>query len=236
MLRVRIFNLGWVFLASKVSSDTKFIGRLWTVLPKNLRDLWPKEKLKVYQISGNLVHRELRNRVSNATFEEKNANPNYKSGLWPWFLTPRVSGREGGTGDWDAEKWPRAEMPLRQMYKLDEKQESWCWRQRSPSFLLPRDEFQGRGLPLRTSAKISDFLTPSPLVCKFTQPSLLRLLTVSAFEGTPSPLSADVLNGSPRRVLNKARAILSGSASIPVRCLTVLSVLTTLVENNTERW
>ena len=36
-----------------------------------------------------------------------------------------------------------------------------------------------------TSAKVSDFLTP--LVRKFTQPPLLRLLTMSAFEGTPLP-------------------------------------------------
>ena len=44
----------------------------------------------------------------------------------------------------------------------------------------------GRGwLLFRTSAKISDFLTPSPLVRKFTQPPLLRLLTMSAFEGDP---------------------------------------------------
>ena len=42
-----------------------------------------------------------------------------------------------------------------------------------------------RGLPSRTSAKISDFLTPSPLVRIFTQPLSLRLLTMSAFEGTP---------------------------------------------------
>ena len=47
------------------------------------------------------------------------------------------------------------------------------------------------------SAKFSDFSTP--LVRKFTQPPLLRLLTMSAFEGSPSPLSADVINGSPRR-------------------------------------
>ena len=49
-----------------------------------------------------------------------------------------------------------------------------------------------------TSAKISDFLPPTP-VRKFTQPPLLRLLTMSAFEGTPSPppFSADVINGSP---------------------------------------
>ena len=46
-----------------------------------------------------------------------------------------------------------------------------------------------RGLPFRTSAKISDFLTPSPLVCKFTQPPLLRLIMMSAFEGIPFPPS-----------------------------------------------
>ena len=55
-----------------------------------------------------------------------------------------------------------------------------------------------RGHTHMTSAEFSDFLTPSPLVCKFTQLSLLRLLTKSAFERTPpSPLSEDVLNGSP---------------------------------------
>ena len=46
------------------------------------------------------------------------------------------------------------------------------------------------------SAKISDFFTPT-LVRKFTQTPLLRLLTMSAFEGTCTPLSADVINGSP---------------------------------------
>ena len=52
------------------------------------------------------------------------------------------------------------------------------------------------GLPYRTFAKFSDFLPP--LIRKFTQLPLLRLLTMSAFEGTPpSPLSADVINGSP---------------------------------------
>ena len=54
-----------------------------------------------------------------------------------------------------------------------------------------------RGLSLMTAAKISDILNSSPLVRKFTHPPLLRLLTMSAFEGTPSPLSADVINGSP---------------------------------------
>ena len=55
------------------------------------------------------------------------------------------------------------------------------------------------GLPCMTSAKFSDSLTPP--VRKFTQPPLLRLLTMSAFEGTPSPLSVDVINGSPPRNL-----------------------------------
>ena len=47
--------------------------------------------------------------------------------------------------------------------------------------------FACRGLSLMTSAKISDFLTPSPLDRKFTQPPLLRLLNMSAFEGNPLP-------------------------------------------------
>ena len=38
------------------------------------------------------------------------------------------------------------------------------------------------------SAKFSDFLTPSPHVCFFTQPPLLSFLTASAFEVPPSPL------------------------------------------------
>ena len=48
------------------------------------------------------------------------------------------------------------------------------------------------------SAKISNFLTHSPLVGKFTQPLLLRLLTMYVFFWRyPLPLSADVINGSP---------------------------------------
>ena len=43
----------------------RLIGRLWTDVAKFLGDLWPRVKLKVYQISANLIHRELRN----ATFE-----------------------------------------------------------------------------------------------------------------------------------------------------------------------
>ena len=46
-----------------------------------------------------------------------------------------------------------------------------------------------RGHPLMMSAKFLDYLTPSPLVRKFTQPHLLGLLTMSAFEGTPLPPS-----------------------------------------------
>ena len=38
-----------------------------------------------------------------------------------------------------------------------------------------------------TSAKFSDFLTPSPLVRKSMQPPLLSFITLSAFEGTPLP-------------------------------------------------
>ena len=39
----------------------RLIGRLWTDVAKFLGDLWPRVKLKVYQISANLIHRELRN-------------------------------------------------------------------------------------------------------------------------------------------------------------------------------
>ena len=45
-----------------------------------------------------------------------------------------------------------------------------------------------RGLPFRTSAKnLVLFTPPPPPFCKFTQPPFLRLLTMSAFEGTPPP-------------------------------------------------
>ena len=37
------------------------------------------------------------------------------------------------------------------------------------------------------------FGPPPPLVRKFTQPPLLSFITLSAFEGTPLPLSADVI-------------------------------------------
>ena len=39
------------------------------------------------------------------------------------------------------------------------------------------------------SPKINDFLTPPPLVRKFTRPPLLIFITLSAFEGTPLPPS-----------------------------------------------
>ena len=48
---------------------------------------------------------------------------------------------------------------------------------------LSRSSF--RELPYMMSAKFSEFLIPSPLVRKFMQPPLLRLLTMSAFKGTP---------------------------------------------------
>ena len=47
------------------------------------------------------------------------------------------------------------------------------------------------------------FLTGPPPVRKLTQPPLLRLLTMSAFECTPSSLSADVIFGSPPRGLGR---------------------------------
>ena len=60
------------------------------------------------------------------------------------------------------------------------------------------------------SATFSDFLTP-PLVRKFTRPPLLRLLTMSAFEGTPlTPLSANVINGSPLKKHNVIKAVYEG--------------------------
>ena len=72
------------------------------------------------------------------------------------------------------------------------------------------DGWKGRvvlgGFHLGRPQKFQKFLLPPhPLVRKFTQPPLLRLLIMSAFEGTLPPLlSADVLNGSPQGVHYKA--------------------------------
>ena len=52
-------------------------------------------------------------------------------------------------------------------------------------------------------------MTPSPLVHKFMQPPLLRLLTMSAFEGIPLPLSAYVINGSAlRQIVTSVRQLI----------------------------
>ena len=53
------------------------------------------------------------------------------------------------------------------------------------TFVIRFNSFCVWGLPFMTS-----------LNRKFTQPPFLRLLTMSAFDGTPT-LGADVLNGSP---------------------------------------
>ena len=94
-----------------------------------------------------------------------------------------------------------------------------------------------KGLPYMTSAKISDFFTPSPLVRKFTQPPLLRLLTMSAFEGTPSPLSADVIHGSPLALTQNSTIILhrllqfdsKKNLAILTSVLTMLTIIPPLV-------
>ena len=63
--------------------------------------------------------------------------------------------------------------------------------------------------PYMTSAKFSDFLTPSPLVRKFTQPPLLGSLPSSAFPLTPpSPLGTDVINGSSPNRLHSIASLL----------------------------
>ena len=55
-----------------------------------------------------------------------------------------------------------------------------------------------------TSAKFSDFFYPLPiLVRKFTQPPLLRLLTMSAFEGTPLPPQCGRHKWKPPKVKKK---------------------------------
>ena len=58
-----------------------------------------------------------------------------------------------------------------------------------------------------TSAKFSDFLTPSPLVRIFTQPPLLNSLTSFAFPGPP--LSVDLIYGSPLAE-NSTQRVLAG--------------------------
>ena len=58
-----------------------------------------------------------------------------------------------------------------------------------------------------TSAKFSDFWTPSPLVCIFTQPPLLSLLTASAFGVPPPPsLCRHHIYMPPQASLSAARA------------------------------
>ena len=57
------------------------------------------------------------------------------------------------------------------------------------------------GLPFKTSAKSSDFLTPSPPSPQINTTSLTKVAYYVCFWRYPSPLSADVINGSPLRVI-----------------------------------
>ena len=61
---VRISNLGWSFLASKVLSDTPYLNSWWINLANILMRFEPWVKSKVYQISETLVHQGLRYCVS----------------------------------------------------------------------------------------------------------------------------------------------------------------------------
>ena len=75
------------------------------------------------------------------------------------------------------------------------------------------------GLPFMTSSKFSVFFTPPLLVCKFTQPPLLRSLTMSAFEGTPP--SADVINRSPFHQIFPAKLLNFQPLLLPSRLAAV---------------
>ena len=89
------------------------------------------------------------------------------------------------------------------------------------------------GFHLGRPQNVQIFLPPLLLVRKFMQPPLLRLLTMSAFVGTPPPpLSADVINGSPlhiyacpfssgRRHIRRRRGIayMRGMPDLEVGCM-----------------
>ena len=64
-----------------------------------------------------------------------------------------------------------------------------------------------KGASINDVSKNFGFFYPfPPLVRKLTQPPLLMLLTMYAFEGNPlPPLSADVINGSPLTNLTEAK-------------------------------
>ena len=86
-----------------------------------------------------------------------------------------------------------------------------------------------RGLPLSTSAEISGFWTPSPLVRKITQPTLLISSTMSVFGHTPlPPLGAEVLNGSPLSLTGGGR----GGQKMTKKVTCLIS----LVEMMTRGW
>ena len=78
MHSVRISNLGWHFLPSKVALRSPYLSCLWTDLATILVDFWPRRKWKVYTISDKSIHRELRKGVSDATFEGKKRQPKFQ--------------------------------------------------------------------------------------------------------------------------------------------------------------
>ena len=90
--RVRISNLGWSFLASKVPSDTPYLNFWWINLANILIRFVTRVKLKVYQISDILVHQGLRYGVSDGNFEVKKDQP--KLDIRNLFMIPYVHGCE----------------------------------------------------------------------------------------------------------------------------------------------
>ena len=75
MGRVRISNLGWLVLASKVPSDTQYLNSWWINLAKVLMRFVTWVRVKVYQISDKLIHHGLRYGVSEGTYEAKEDQP-----------------------------------------------------------------------------------------------------------------------------------------------------------------
>ena len=63
-----------IFLLQKFRQTPNFLA-VCGQISEFLGDLWPKVKLNGYQISAYLVHRELRNRGSKATFEGTKCQP-----------------------------------------------------------------------------------------------------------------------------------------------------------------
>ena len=78
------------------------------------------------------------------------------------------------------------------------------------AFYVLLKEITGKGASIYDVRKIFRFFYPLPPVRKFTQPPILRLLTMSAFEGTPLPPQCDCHNWKPPKVVSLVRSTFIG--------------------------